>query len=813
MEGKMSLELKQAFVIAREYAIKNRDETLKLEHVIYAILISENRVSVILSEEIHDYDLMIVDIDELNKKLSDNSDVDYEAVITFDPILNEVIKKCISSKNKVSEITPELFLIMSLLKKDMAFYKIMSNYGVTKSLLEKGLKKIKLYDMFTRDEDAFSMSEEQKIKSSKTKSKTPIIDAFSRDLIKMASEGNLDEVIGREDEIERVAQILSRRTKNNPILIGEAGVGKTAIAEGLAIKILNGDVPRTLLNKRIMSLDLTTVVAGTKYRGQFEERIKLLLDEARNNKDIILFIDEIHTLIGTGNSSGSLDAANAFKPALARGELQCIGATTFDEYRKNIEKDAALTRRFQKVVIEAPDASKTKQILNNIKNKYEDYHKVSYSDEIVEEIVNLASRYITDRHFPDKAIDIMDELGAKAQISLKPPSKIKELEAVIRGIQQQKLDVIKNQNYEKAADLRDQEKVVSKELEEETLFWKNRIELEKTEITKNMVLDVISKISGVPVNSISENEIEKLLNLENELASKVIGQNEAVEKISSAIKRNKTNIRDKNRPIGVFLFVGPTGVGKTELTKALADATFGNRDAIVRIDMSEYSEKFSSSRLIGAPPGYIGYNEGGELTEKIRKNPYSIILLDEIEKAHPDIYNVFLPIFDEGHATDGLGKKVNFRNTIIIMTSNLGSKESQESGLTIGFSSNNENKAEEAIVEKSIKKFFKPEFLNRLDDIVHFNHLEKSDILKIIELQLKNLSDRLAESGHTMKVKKGVTDKLVEIGYSKEMGARNLSRAIRKELENKMSDLLLKNGLPENYNFNISVKSNKILVE
>ncbi len=579
----------------------------------------------------------------------------------------------------------------------------------------------------------------------------------------------------------------------------------TAIAEGLAVKIANNDCPRTLQGKRLVALDLTLMVAGTKYRGEFEQRIKGLLEEVRDNRNVILFVDELHTIVGAGNGAGALDAANVFKPALARGEVQCIGATTLDEYREHIETDGALERRFQKVLVNAPTLSETKQILMNLKVKYQDFHNVSYTDEAIDEIVRLADRYITNREFPDKAIDIMDEAGSRAQVSIKAPKGIKELEEKLKTIKENKQLVVKSQDFERAAELRDQEKKVLAELDKQNTNWKKNILTDKTIVNDEMICEVVSMMTGIPITKISENEIKRLINIDKEISNSVVGQEEAIKKIASAIKRNRTGIRKQNKPIGSFMFIGPSGVGKTELAKVLSTQVFGTEDSLIRVDMSEYGEKFNVSKLIGSPPGYVGYNEGGQLTEEVRNKPYSVVLFDEIEKAHPDVFDTLLQLLDEGHLTDGSGRKVNFKNTVIIMTSNTGMKEVQDFGVKIGFNSSesSEDKTKE-IIEKTLKKQFKPEFLNRLDDIIFFKHLNTEDIIKIVDIQLNELSERLAESNYTFTVTDEVKEKLAELGYNKKYGARELQRTIQKYIEDPMSDELLTAGMPGVGNFSVT---------
>lgn len=664
-------------------------------------------------------------------------------------------------------------------------------------------------------------SEEFKNKSRKEKtnfkSRTPVLDNFSRDLIKYAEEGKLDPVVGREAEINRIAQILSRRKKNNPVLIGEPGCGKTALVEGLAIKISEGRCPRNLLDKKIIGLDLTSIVAGTKYRGQFEERMKAIIDELKDNEDIIIFIDEIHTVVGTGNASGSLDAANIFKPALARGEVQCIGATTIDEYRENIEKDGALERRFQKVMVEPTTTEETLQILKNLKDKYEDHHKVRFVGNSLKTCVNLAERYITHREFPDKAIDIMDEVGAKVQVDVAFPKDIEDLRNKLANLKLEKVEVVKSQKYEKAAELRDEERNVVDLLETKKLEWEIEMEESRIDITEDDIYEVVSQITKIPITKLDSNETKNLLNLENSLKKLVIGQDEAIQKISKAIRRNRVGIREVKKPIGSFMFLGSTGVGKTHLAKAIAKEVFGNEEALIRLDMSEYKEKFNSTRLIGSPPGYVGYNEGGQLTEAVRKKPYSVILLDEIEKAHADIYDLLLQIFDDGHITDGLGRKINFKNTLLIMTSNVGAKQVSEFNKPLGFSTKDtESKMEEkkeAILKKSLKNTFRPEFLNRIDQTVVFKPLQKKTISKIVKLELNSLKDRLDEKNYNIIFDNSVTKFIVEEGYDEKFGARPIKRAIQNKIEDFISEEILKGEILEDVKYGVSVdKDNKIKV-
>jgi ATP-dependent Clp protease ATP-binding subunit ClpC len=640
------------------------------------------------------------------------------------------------------------------------------------------------------------MDDEDKMMSKKQKSgdtSTPVLDNFSRDLNKLAEAGKLDPVIGRDREILRIAQILSRRKKNNPIILGEPGCGKTAIVEGLAMKIVNGDCPRNLLDKRLVNLDLTSVVAGTKYRGQFEERMKVIIEELQANPNIIVFIDEIHTLVGSGNSSGSMDGSNIFKPALARGELQVIGATTLDEFRKNIEKDGALERRFQKVIVEPSTVVETIQILKNVRDKYETYHKVTYSDEVIETCVKLADRYITDREFPDKAFDILDEVGAKMQTDLKVPEVIEELKRKASELKQQKLDVVKKQNYEQAAQLRDKEKKLLDKLDQEKQKFEEQMSKDKQKIGMDDVYDVVSNMTKIPVNKMSTDDTKALLNLDKHIVGTVIGQDAAVIKVAKSIKRNRLGIKDPNRPIGSFVFLGSTGVGKTHLAKQLAKEMFGSEDALIRVDMSEYQEKHTVSKLVGAPPGYVGYEEGGLLTEKVKNKPYSVILFDEVEKAHKDVFTVLLQILDDGHVTDSLGRKINFKNTLIILTSNLGVKKLQEFGTGIGFSNNaySNEEAKKDILMKEMKNFFSPEFINRIDDTIVFNSLSQEDIKKITDIELKKLMKRLDEMKYKITYDESLLNYLSKIGYDEVYGARPLKRAIQDKVEDLLSEEVL----------------------
>ena len=632
------------------------------------------------------------------------------------------------------------------------------------------------------------------------KSSTPVLDNFGRDLTKVALEGNMDPVIGREKEIERVSQILSRRKKNNPLLIGEPGVGKSAIAEGLALRIIQKKVSRVLYNKRVVTLDLASLVAGTKYRGQFEERLKAVMNELEKNANIILFIDEIHTIVGAGGATGSLDASNMFKPALARGEIQCIGATTLDEYRQNIEKDGALERRFQKVVVEPTSVDETIEILQNIKDKYEAHHNVNYTDEAIEACVKLSDRYITDRFLPDKAIDALDEAGSRVHITnMEVPEKIVEIENELEKVRDQKNSVVKRQKYEEAAKLRDDEKKLEKELLLAQEDWQEEQRQNRETVTESHIADVVAMMTGIPVQRLSDGESDRLAKLEELIQGKVIGQENAVAKVAKAIQRNRAGLKNPNKPIGSFIFLGQTGVGKTQLAKVLATELFESEASLIRIDMSEYMEKFSISRLIGAPPGYVGYEEGGQLSEKVRRKPYSVVLLDEIEKAHPDVFNMLLQVLDDGYLTDSLGRRVDFKNTIIIMTSNVGARQVKDFGLGVGFGTaaqkSQEDKNIQGVIQNALKKKFSPEFLNRIDDVVIFNNLDKDHLTKIIKLELGALQDRVKELGYSLSLSKKAITFLIDKGYDKQYGARPLARAIQRYVEDAMAGEILKKSL------------------
>ena len=653
-------------------------------------------------------------------------------------------------------------------------------------------------------------------KKVKKGSTTPILDNFSRDLVKMAEEGKIDPVVGRDKEVKRIAQILSRKKKNNAVIVGDAGVGKSALVEKLALMIHKGDCPTNLLDKRIMSLDLTSLVAGTKYRGQFEERIKAILNELVEAPNVIVFIDELHTMVGAGNASGSMDAANILKPALARGEIQCIGATTFDEFKKHIEKDSALVRRFQKIILKEPTELETIEILKNLTTSYQDFHKVTYEEGVIEIIVRLAGRYITERQFPDKAIDVLDELGSEKRISTRIPESIEKLKFQIDEIKEKKIQVVKSQNYEQAAKLRDEEKKVVTKLEEEKIKWSEKQKDNKIPITIDDVYEIISQMTGVPISKLDAKETQKLLQLEDLLSEKVIGQPEAISTISRSIRRNRVGIKDANKPIGSFIFLGSTGVGKTYLAKTLAQYLFGDEDKIIRVDMSEYMDRHNVSKLIGSPPGFVGYDEGGQLTEKVKNNPFSVILFDEIEKAHKDVFNILLQILDEGHLTDSFGRKVNFTNCLVIMTSNIGAKRVSEFGGGVGFSTSSSEvqkyEVRKTMIQKALKQQFNPEFLNRIDDVILFNALNEETLKTIIDIEIGRLSNRLKDKGYKVNFDKTVINRVFELNSQEEYGARPVKRIIQNLCEDFLSEEILKGNIIENKLVNLKYKDEKLTI-
>jgi len=805
MEGKFSPRVKEVIQYSREEAIRLGHGYIGTEHLLLGMLREGGGKALAHLKNLG------IDFLRLKRSVEDSirDTASHNVNMGNIPLTKQAEKALkityLEAKIFKSEIIGTEHLLLSILREeDNIASSILEQYGIDYDILKKSVDNngdiIKTEMSAGSPEDFYEEekqgSEPKKQRAAK-KSKTPVLDNFGRDLTELAEKGGLDPIVGREKEIERVSQILSRRKKNNPVLIGEPGVGKTAIAEGLALRINQKKVSRVLFNKRVVTLDLASLVAGTKYRGQFEERMKAVMNELEKSKDVILFIDEIHTIVGAGGASGSLDASNMFKPALARGEVQCIGATTLDEYRQYIEKDGALERRFQSVIVEPTSVEETVEILHNIKSKYEDHHAVTYTDEAIEASVALSVRYITDRHLPDKAIDILDEVGARVHLSnIHVPKEILDLESKIEEIKNEKNLVVKSQKYEEAAKLRDKEKTLLEQLEIAKQLWEEETKTQRYNVTEEDVAEVVSMITGVPTKRISQGEGNKLLHMVDDLKKFVIGQDDAAVKLTKAIQRTRAGLKDPNKPIGTFIFLGPTGVGKTEMAKTLAQYLFDTPEALIRIDMSEYMEKFAVSRLVGAPPGYVGYEEGGLLTEKIRRKPYSVVLFDEIEKAHPDVFNLMLQVLDEGFLTDSLGRKIDFRNTIIIMTSNIGSRQLKNFGTGMGFSTTAKISAQElesrGVIEKALKKFFAPEFLNRIDDVIIFDSLKKEHIEKILEISVKRLLSRVENVGFKLKLTKGAKDFLVEKGFDSEFGARPLNRAIQRYLEDPLAEEILK---------------------
>ncbi|MGC6428871.1 MAG: ATP-dependent Clp protease ATP-binding subunit [Flavobacteriales bacterium] len=829
MDAKFSPRLNDVLGYSREEALRLGHSAIGTEHLLLGMLRDGSGTAISLLKALE------VDLAALRKvvenAISTNEKSEYS---TKDHIeLKKQAAKAIKLTHlelmifKSSEIRTAHLLLSILKDEDSVVTRSLLQFNVNYDLVKKEFammlseieptKESENIDQTPKSEfdNPESSSEEEffskKPKRSKpAKSNTPVLDNFGRDLTKMASQDKLDPIVGREAEIERVSQILSRRKKNNPILIGEPGVGKSAIAEGLALRIIQRKVSRVLFNKRIISLDLAALVAGTKYRGQFEERMKAILNELETNLDIILFIDEIHTIVGAGGASGSLDASNMFKPALARGELQCIGATTLDEYRQNIEKDGALERRFQKVVVDPTSIDETIQILHNIKERYEDHHNVEYTEEAIEACVALTNRYMSDRHLPDKAIDALDEAGSRVHIkNINVPQNILNLENDLEEIKKEKTQVVKKQRFEEAARLRDHERQIENDLSAAKDKWESELKNQKETVTEDNVAQVVSMMTGVPVQRIAEQETKKLVQMESDLQSKVIGQDEAIKKIVKAIRRNRVGLKDPNKPIGSFIFLGPTGVGKTQLAKELAQLMFDTKDSLIRIDMSEYMEKFAITRLVGSPPGYVGYEEGGQLTEKVRRKPYSIILLDEVEKAHPDVFNLLLQALDDGHMTDSLGRKISFKNTIIIMTSNIGSRQLKDFGQGVGFSTSSRKKEVDSdaknLIEKALKKAFAPEFLNRIDDVILFNQLKEVDIHKIIDIELEALFGRVSNMGYELNIDKKAKEFIADKGYDVHFGARPLKRAIQKYLEDLIAEEIINSHLQEGDKIKISL--------
>ena len=818
MEAKFSNRVKEVISLSREEALRLGHDYIGTEHLLLGMIREGEGVAVSILKKLG------IPMDELRAAIeravkgTANHNVKNMANIPLTRQSEKVLKiTYLEAKIFKSQLIGTEHLLLSILRDEdniatQILNKFEVNYDSIKEMLEMQSDSSSTPKARAEAEDgdedgsklfgSSSSSGGGANKPGAEKSRTPVLDNFGRDLTKMAEDDKLDPIIGREKEIERVAQILSRRKKNNPILIGEPGVGKTAIAEGLALRIVQKKVSRILFNKRVVTLDLASLVAGTKYRGQFEERMKAVMNELEKSPNVILFIDELHTIVGAGGASGSLDASNMFKPALARGEIQCIGATTLDEYRQYIEKDGALARRFQMVMVDATSPEETIQILNNIKDKYEDHHNVIYTDAAIEGCVKLSDRYISDRFLPDKAIDVLDEAGARVHImNINVPEDILRLESEVENIKAEKNRVVKSQKYEEAAQLRDKEKKLLEQLDEAKVKWEDESKTKRFTVDEDHVAEVIAMMTGIPAKRIGQKEGNKLLNMGEELKGRVIGQEEAIKKLTKAIQRTRVGLKDPKKPIGSFIFLGPTGVGKTELAKTLATYLFDKEDSLIRIDMSEYMEKFSVSRLVGAPPGYVGYEEGGQLTEKVRRKPYSVVLLDEIEKAHPDVFNILLQVLDDGILTDGLGRRVDFRNTIIIMTSNIGVRDLKDFGAGIGFANrakaDNQDEIMKSTIQSALKKAFSPEFLNRLDDVVVFNSLSKDDIHKIIDISLGKLFHRITDLGYKIELTEKAKDFLANKGYDQQYGARPLNRAIQKYLEDAIAEEILKGDLSE----------------
>ena len=818
MEAKFSNRVKEVISLSREEALRLGHDYIGTEHLLLGMIREGEGVAIELLRKLG---VSLEELRELIEQATKSTSTGNVRKLTNIPLTrqSEKVLKITYLEAKIfkSQLIGTEHLLLSILRDESnlgskVLEKLEVSYDVVKELLEYQTENpTDSSDTEDGDDDSStyysggssggSSGKEQATKGSE-KSRTPVLDNFGRDLTKMADENKLDPIVGREKEIERVAQVLSRRKKNNPILIGEPGVGKTAIAEGLALRITQKKVSRILFDKRVVTLDLASLVAGTKYRGQFEERMKAVMNELEKSPEVILFIDELHTIVGAGGASGSLDASNMFKPALARGDIQCVGATTLDEYRQYIEKDGALARRFQMVMVDPTSPEETVQILENIKEKYEEHHHVTYTPEAIQACVKMSDRYVSDRFLPDKAIDVLDEAGAKVHINnIHVPTSIVKLEEAIEEVKEQKNKVVKSQKYEEAARLRDNEKKLKQQLEDAKVEWENETSKKRYTVNEDHIADIIAMMTGIPANRIAKKESSKLLEMSGELGNRVIGQEDAIKKLVKAIQRTRVGLKDPKKPIGSFIFLGPTGVGKTELAKVLASNLFDKEDSLIRVDMSEYMEKFSVSRLVGAPPGYVGYEEGGQLTEKVRRKPYSVVLLDEIEKAHPDVFNILLQVLDDGILTDGLGRKVDFRNTIIIMTSNIGVRDLKDFGSGIGFASQTRKESADAemksTIQKALKRAFSPEFLNRLDDVIVFNSLSREDIHKIIDISLKSLFDRITDLGFKVELTEKAKDFLSDKGYDPQYGARPLNRAIQKYLEDPIAEEILKGDVKE----------------
>ena len=817
MDNNFSAQVKEIISYSREEALRLGNDFIGTEHLVLGLIRDGENTAIKILKSLN------VDLYELRKEIEvavkDKTGKNIANINSL-PLTKQAEKviriTVLEAKAHKSAMVESEHLMLSILKnKENIATQILNQFDVDYDIFKNELGFVTstppAAEFSDENEDDFDEERKQYGQQQKAqrggatnqpKTKTPVLDNFGRDITRLAENGTLDPIVGRENEIERVSQILSRRKKNNPILIGEPGVGKTAIVEGLALRIVQRKVSRVLFDKRVVSLDLAALVAGTKYRGQFEERMKAIMNELEKNRDVILFIDEIHTIVGAGGASGSLDASNIFKPALARGELQCIGASTLDEYRMHIEKDGALDRRFQKVIVEQPSVDETIQILTNIKSKYEDYHNVIYSDTAIDACVKLSERYMTDRLLPDKAIDVMDEVGARKHIkNINVPQEVIDLEKKIEDIKLEKNKVVKSQRFEEAASLRDSEKRLQEDLEKAKSDWEEESKNKRFPIEEDDIAEVISMMTGIPVKRMVQAETEKLRRMGDDLKEVVVGQEEAILKVVKAIQRNRVGLKDPKKPIGTFIFLGPTGVGKTELARSLARYMFDNDDSLIRIDMSEYMEKFTVSRLIGAPPGYVGYEEGGQLTERVRRKPYSVILLDEIEKAHPDIYNILLQVLDDGQLTDGMGRKIDFKNTVIIMTSNIGARQLKDFGEGVGFATasriQNADENNKAVIEKALKRTFSPEFLNRIDDVIIFNSLTKENIFEIIDILMKGVMKRLVNLGFAMELTTQAKDFIAEKGYDSQFGARPLHRAIQKYLEDPLAEEILNMNVKE----------------
>lgn len=822
MNRKFSPKVKKILSLSREEALKLGSDYIGTEHLLLGMIRdNDNLAATVL-------DSLDVDFDELEEKIehSNQHTADQQANFNIGRLyLNKQAEKILkvsfleAKSFGQAEISPELLVLSMLKHNDNVASAILEEFDVDYEAFKSELEFVQqeldysgtdFYASTPSDSDVPFEEEDEGpsrySRKSSSKSRTPVLDNFGRDITKLADEDKLDPIIGRENEIERVSQILSRRKKNNPILIGEPGVGKTAIVEGLALRIKERKVSRTLFNKRIVMLDMAAMVAGTKYRGQFEERMKAIMSELEKSRDVILFIDEIHTIVGAGGATGSLDASNIFKPALARGDLQCIGASTLDEYRQHIEKDGALDRRFQKVIVDPPSAEEAIHILEHIGPKYEEFHNVSYSPEALRACVKLSDRYISDRFLPDKAIDVMDEVGARVHLkNIHVPKNIEELEEKIETLKEAKNKAVKNQQYEKAAMHRDNESKLQRQLEKAKEQWEEESKSKRYPVTDDDIAEVIAMMTGIPVRKVAQSESNKLVGMSDDLRKEIIGQNTAIDKVTKAIQRNRVGLKDPKKPIGSFIFLGPTGVGKTELAKALSRYLFDSEDSLIRIDMSEYMEKFSVSRLIGAPPGYVGYEEGGQLTERVRRKPYSVILLDEIEKAHPDVYNILLQVLDDGLLTDGLGRKVDFKNTLIIMTSNIGVRQLKDFGQGVGFATKSREEGKEeytkGVIQNALKRTFSPEFLNRIDDVVIFNSLGKEEIHRIIDIALRDLYRRLDTMDFELELSDDAKEFVAEKGFDPQFGARPLHRAIQKYIEDPLAEFILNNKPEEGQTF------------